>query len=78
MTTATQEKTIKSPIKAIRQFCIKCIGGRESAGFTKRIKECGFTECDFFVFRFGKNPFHTQNLTAEQRKERGERLKSSI
>ena len=29
-------------------------------------------------FRFGKNPYHTQNLTDVQRKERAERFKTSL
>ena len=68
-----------SDAKAIRQFCIECMGGRGSGqNYTRLIEECVSTNCPLYDFRFGKNPHHTQNLTAEQRKERGERLKSSV
>ena len=71
-------KKHKNQSKAIREHCIECMGGRESEGHVKRISECCSQDCALFEFRFGKNPHHTQNLTAEQRKERGERLKSSM
>jgi len=68
-------KKKKNPVKAIREHCIECMGGRESEGHLKRITECASSNCALYDFRFGKNPHHTQNLTAEQRKERGDRLK---
>ena len=68
-------KKCKSPLKAIREKCVECMGGRESDGYVKRISECVSADCPIYEFRFGKNPHHTQNLTAEQRKERGDRLK---
>ena len=71
-------KKCKSPLKAIREKCVECMGGRESDGYVKRISECMSLDCPTYEFRFGKNPFHRQDLTTEQRKERGERLKSSI
>ena len=73
-----QPKKQKQPVKAIRKFCIECMGGEESEGHIKRISECGSQDCPLYDFRFGKNPYHSQNLTDEQRKERGERLRSSI
>jgi hypothetical protein len=54
------------------------MGGRETEGYLKQISECGSPHCAVFEFRFGKNPYHTQNLTAEQRNERAERLKIAI
>ena len=68
-------KKCKSPLKAIREKCVECMGGRESDGYVKRISECVSEDCPTYAFRFGKNPYHTQTLTAEQRKERGDRLK---
>ena len=67
----------KKPVNAIREFCIECMGGRESEGYAKRVNECVSPECSLFEFRFGKNPYHTQKLTDEQRKERADRLKSA-
>jgi hypothetical protein len=72
-------KKCKSPAKAIRQFCIECMDGRWSGqNYTKIIEEYVSTNCALYDFRFGKNPYHTQNLTSEQRKERAERLKLSV
>jgi hypothetical protein len=68
-------KKHKSPLKAIREFCIECVGGRENEGHLKFIENCGSPECAVFDFRFGNNPYHTQNLTVEQRQERSERAK---
>ena len=68
-------KKKKNPVKAIREHCIECMGGRESEGHLKRITECASTNCALFDFRFGTNPHHNQSLTDAQRKERGDRLK---
>ena len=68
-------KKHKSPLKAIREFCIECVGGRENEGCLKYIENCGSPECAVFDFRFGNNPYHTQNLTVEQRQERSERIR---
>ena len=56
-------KKYKSPAKAIREFCIECMGGRENEGHLKYIENCGSPECAVFDFRFGNNPYHIQNLT---------------
>ena len=68
-------KKQKKPVRAIREFCIECMGGRKSEGHLKRITECASTNCALFDFRFGANPHHKQNLTDAQRKERRDRLK---
>ena len=68
-------KKCKSPLKAIREKCIECMGGRESDGYVKRISECVSEDCPTYDFRFGNNPYHIQNLTVEQRQERSERVK---
>ena len=68
-------KKHKSPLKAVREFCIECVGGRENEGYLKFIENCGSPECAVFDFRFGNNPYHTQNLTVEQRQERSERIR---
>ncbi len=71
-------KKQKQPIKAIREMCIECMGGRDSEGYAKRINECVSPDCAIFAFRSGKNPFHTQNLTDGQRLERANRLSKAI
>ena len=72
-------KKCKSPAKAIREFCIECMGGRGSGqNYTRLIEECVSINCPLYDFRFGKNPHHTQNLTDVQRKERAERFKTAL
>jgi hypothetical protein len=73
-----QPKKLKSPVKAIREFCIECMGGRGNEGYMKQISDCGSPDCAVFEFRFGKNPYHNQHLTAEQRKERADRLEETV
>ena len=72
-------KKKKSPVKAIREHCIECMGGREKGQNSgKLIEECASPDCALFDFRLGKNPYHTQNLTDVQRKERAERFKTAL
>ena len=71
-------KKFKSPAKAIREFCVECMGGRENDGYLKHIKNCSSVDCALFDFRFGNNPHHKQKLTAEQRNERRERLRITL
>ena len=73
-----QPKKLKSSVKAIRENCIDCMGGRDSEGYAKHISECSVPVCAVFEFRFGKNPYHTQSLTKEQRMERADRLKAAV
>ena len=51
-----------TPIKAIRQKCLKC-----KENHYKQIKECEATECPLYEYRFGVNPNGKRNLTDEQR-----------
>ena len=73
-----QPKKLKSPVKAIREFCIECMGGRDSEGNAKHISECQVPVCALFEIRFGKNPFNTKNLSEEERKRRAVRLKNAV
>ena len=73
-----QPKKCKSPIKAIREFCINCVGGRSNEGHMKLVRECVSENCELFEFRLGNNPYHTQNLSIEQRQDRSERLKTRL
>ena len=71
-------KKQKKPLKAIREFCIECMGGRDNEDCLKQIKDCGSSDCALFDFRFGNNPHHKQKLTKEQRKEKGDRLITNL
>jgi hypothetical protein len=70
-------KQEKSPIKAIREHCIECIGGRDNQGYKKLISECPSSDCGLYAFRFGKNPYHNQKLSNEQRKTLSDRARNS-
>ena len=43
---------IKSPLKAIRAFCIDCMGGQ-----VREVKLCPSQICPLHAFRMGKNPY---------------------
>ena len=60
---------IKSPIKAIRAFCLDCCGGSPT-----EVRECSAKSCQLKPFRFGKNPYIKREMTEEQR----ERAKANL
>lgn len=66
-----------SPVKAIRAFCMDCMGGSKSAeeGSIASCRSKG--RCPLWPFRFGKNPFIDKNvnLTDEQKQAAADRLK---
>lgn len=64
-----EEKTITSPIKAIRQFCLDCCGGSSN-----EVKNCTSQICVLKPFRFGKNPYNKRTMTDEQREQARERM----
>ena len=61
-------KKQKNPVKAIREMCIECMGGRDNKGCKKLIAECSSHDCALYEFRLGKNPYHKQKLSDLQRK----------
>ena len=62
---------IKSPVKAIRQFCLDCCGGS-----AVEVKACTSVNCALKPFRFGKNPYIRREMTEEQKAAATERLKA--
>lgn len=60
---------IKSPVKAIREFCLECCGYNATD-----VKNCTSKDCPLKPFRFGKNPFVKRELTDEQREKAVARL----
>lgn len=64
-----ETNVIKSPVKAIRAYCLGCCYGSAN-----EVKLCPITNCELYPFRFGKNPFRTQNWTEEQKAEAKKRL----
>ena len=62
----------KSPLKAIRAKCLDCC-----CGSAYEVKNCVIHDCELYPFRMGHNPNRKISLSNEQRKEVGEKLKSS-
>ena len=68
----------KKPLKAIREMCIECMGGRDNPGYNKLIADCASKDCPLYDFRLGNNPHHKKNLTDEQRNRKREMIRVSI
>lgn len=67
---ADSTKTITNPVKAIRAFCLECVGGS-----SYEVKDCTAKDCALYPFRFGKNPYRTKReLTEEQKTAAVERF----
>lgn len=65
-----KDARITSPQKAIREFCLGCVGYS-----AHEVKMCPSVKCPLYPFRFGKNPFKKKReLTEEQRAAAIERL----
>lgn len=68
-----------SPVKAIRAFCMDCMGGSKTAD-QGSIAACPSKgRCPLWPFRYGKNPFFESAprvLTDEQRKVLSDRMKN--
>ena len=61
-------QAVKSPVKAIRKYCIECC--RESLD---EVRRCPATDCILHPFRFGKNPFRAvREVTEEQKRKMAE------
>jgi len=61
-----------SPVKAIRKFCLECVGGNRNY-----VRECECAHCPLWPFRMGKNPFIERDLTDEQKEASLLRLKKA-
>ena len=66
-------KKITNPIKAIRCFCIDCMGGQ-----AREVKDCTAPNCPLYAFRMGKNPYPTRQYTEEQRQAMAERMRKVV
>lgn len=64
-----EEVEVRSPLKAIRKFCVECMGGNRV-----EVKACTSPKCPLYAFRMGKNPYNKKVLTEEQKAEVRERL----
>lgn len=64
------EMTIKSPLKAIRHYCLECCGGSSN-----EVALCPSTNCQLYAFRKGKNPYLTRSMSDEDRQKAADRFK---
>ena len=69
----SEKKIITNPVKAIRAFCLDCMGGSSN-----EVKQCSTEDCPLWNFRFGKSPFRAKReMTEEQRAAAAERLRKA-
>ena len=61
---------ITSPLKAIKCFCVDCMGGHSIY-----VKDCTSINCPLYNFRMGKNPYL---YTEEQRQAMAERMRKMV
>ena len=67
------EKKLTNPVKAIRAFCLECVGGSAN-----EVKPCPSMRCPLHPFRFGRNPYRSKReMTEEQRTAAAERLRKA-
>jgi hypothetical protein len=52
-------KKMMVPVKAIREHCIECHGGRDEPGYIERVAECPSKVCALYEYR---SPIHIENL----------------
>ena len=77
-------KKYKSPAKAIREFCIECVGGRENEGYLKYIENCFFMNItskkkDQFISIYFFGPLSSfPNMTARTITRAEEKAKRNI
>lgn len=68
-----EKNVIQNPVKAIRKFCLDCLGGSY-----REVERCTATDCALYPFRMGKNPFRAKReMTEEQRAAAAERLRKA-
>lgn len=64
---------IRNPVKAIKAFCVDCMGGSYN-----EVKQCPSERCALHPFRTGRNPYRQKReMSAEQRENAIERLRQA-
>lgn len=61
-----------TPLKAIKEYCIDCMGGQQ-----RLVKGCTAPNCPLYPYRTGHNTTAKREMTDEQRKELSERMKKA-
>lgn len=70
---AEDKAVIKNPVKAIRAYCLSCVGGS-----SYEVDKCPIPDCHLYPFRYGKNPYRSKReLTEEQKEAMVERLRKA-
>lgn len=73
MASSPSRKSITSPLKAIRQYCLKCC-----CETPREVQDCPSRNCELYPFRLGINPFKKEiHLTKDEQKRRREILKTN-
>lgn len=62
-----------TPVKAIRAFCLECLGNSPM-----EVAKCSHKVCPVYPFRFGKDPGRKMDLSDEQRQKLSERAKKFL
>ena len=79
MTERYKAKKKTSPVKAIREMCIECMGGRDSKGYKKLIETRKSETCALYDFRFGTDPHRNKmELSDEERNARSDRARNNF
>ena len=61
-----------TPMKAIRAKCLDCC-----CGSPQEVRLCPCVNCSLYRFRLGHNPARKRDLTDEERRAAGERLRKA-
>ena len=61
-----------TPLSAIRNFCISCMGDQP-----RLVKDCTSKNCPLYPYRTGHNTNSKRTMTEEQRQMAAERLKKA-
>jgi len=49
-----------TPMKAIREKCLDCMGGSY-----REVRRCPITDCSLYIYRLGKNPRRSKKRSKE-------------
>ena len=63
----------RSPLKAIRLFCLQCVGEQ-----TEEVKACTSHLCPLYPYRFGKRPPELRKPLTEAQKEHMKMMRAKM
>lgn len=59
----TMNKKITNPVKAIKAYCLNCVGGQRA-----EVDLCPCVNCELYAFRTGVNPYRKKREINEDTK----------